>query len=221
MKKVKRNIRKKKQNNLYYGVLVGIFVLIAVFLFFIFNNQENPNYVVATVNGEDITQAELMQLKGILEQQTGQPISDDILMDQAITQALLIQELNSRGLTVSLEYAENALSELLTLQNSTLEDLKANVEEQGADYDQIIAYYQIQLGIFKLVEAVSSDVLVTQEEVLNFYEMNVAVDTENSEVPPFEDIEADITAYLLDMKKREVFDEFINSLREDATVIIS
>jgi hypothetical protein len=220
-KKVKRNIRQNKSDNLVYGVIVGIFVLIAIFLFVIFNNQEDPNYIVATVNGEDITQADLMQLKGILEQQTGQEVPEDVLIDQAITRELLIQELALRNLTVTLEDAEAALTELLFLQNSTLEDLKLNIVDQGADYEQIIAYYQIQLGIFALVDEASSDVIVTQEEVLTFYETTIAVDTENSEVPPFEDIEADITVYLLDIKQREVFNEFINFLRESATIIIS
>lgn len=221
MKKAKKNIKKKKQNNLYYGVLIGIFVLIAIFLFVIFNNQEDPNYVVATVNGEDITQSDLMQLQSILEQQTGQVITDDVLLDQAITQVLLIQEVNSRNLNVAVEEAEQTLSELLILQNMTLDELKSNIEEQGADYEQIISYYQVQLGIFKLVDEVTADVLVSEEEVLNFYETSIAVDTENSEVPSFEELEAEITAYLLDMKKREVFNEFITSLRENSTIIIS
>ena len=221
MKKVKRNIKKKKQDYNYYKIIVGIFFLVAIFLFLIFNDKENPDYIVVTVNGEAITQTEMLQLKSILEQQTGQTITEDILIEQVIIQELLIQEVNLKGLMVSLEDAEETLSNLLFSQNMTLEILKDNMNEQEADYEEIIYYYQLQLGIFKLSELVSENITITQEEVQDFYDVNIATDTQNAEIPPFEDIEADITTHLLNLKKRDAFNEFIISLREDATIIIS
>ncbi len=142
MKKIKRNIKKKKQDYNYYKIIVGIFFLVAIFLFLIFNNKENPDYIVVTVNGEAITQTEMLQLKSILEQQTGQAITEDILIEQAIIRELLIQEVNLKGLMVSLEDAEETLSNLLFSQNMTLEILKDNMLNQSADYEEIIYYYQ-------------------------------------------------------------------------------
>ncbi|MGM0446480.1 MAG: peptidylprolyl isomerase [Bacillota bacterium] len=165
--------------------------------------SEQPE-VAAVVNGEDITMQELDQYSGtqnlimslyrsnpeftqvLLQTEAGQNVIEEfqkVKLDQLITEKLLAQEAESRGIELSEEEQTEIFNQQLEgiKEQNNLDDeqLEQTLQQQGIE--SIDAYKQRffeankdRLIINKLQETVMGDVEVTEEEMESYYEENTS-----------------------------------------------
>jgi len=143
------------------------------------------NKVVATVNGEDITQQELNKeldmYKAGLENQgadfsgkEGQEILDRLRRDvlkQLIDEKLLLQEVREKGLEPSSKEVQQEIK-MIKDNFETEGQFKRFLAANGVNEPQLEDYVKKQLAIQKLVEEITADVTVTGEEVKQYYQEN-------------------------------------------------
>jgi len=211
-------------------------VIVAIVLFQIFNmffgdmagnNQAN---VIATVNGEEITQEELdksveqtetlAQLQGI---DTSDPIAREELQDQALTiiinTKLLIQAAKDSGIEVSDEQideqygaietqlgGEEALAGQMEQAGLTLEDLREDIAEQ------------IMVDEFIRNNTNMENIEVTQEEIAEVYNQLVE---QGQEMPPLDTVGASIAAQIEAQKQQTAITELVDRLRAEADITTS
>ncbi|MDP5275728.1 peptidylprolyl isomerase [Chengkuizengella axinellae] len=149
------------------------------------SNEEQSSLdseIVATVNGEEISQDKLFDL---MVQQLGKE-STDALIQQLIDEALVSQELEKEGLAVTEEDIANGVTKEIEFFKSSFgsdEEVEAYLMQYGMsleDYEKLVEdMIPFQLQIEKLFE---SKVEVTEEDVAAYYEENLAYYTEEEQV---------------------------------------
>ena len=141
--------------------------------------------VVATVNGENITQQELdkevdMYKAGLENQgadfsgEEGKEIMDSLRQDvlnQLIDETLLMQEVEKRGLEASSEEVQKEIKKIKD-NFETEGEYKKFLAANGVNEPQLSDYVEKQLAVQKLVDDVTADVKVTDEEVKQYYQEN-------------------------------------------------
>jgi len=135
--------------------------------------------VVARVNGEDISGAELNVAVARIEAQLGSPLPDSDrshvvreLLDQLIAYRLLTQEAASRGLSATDAEIDSEVA-FVQAQFPTAEAFAQALAQQQSTLEEFRTETGRQLAVGRLIDAaVSSQVEVTPEEVTAFYEAN-------------------------------------------------
>lgn len=127
------------------NLIVGILVVSVIFLTGCTTDQgstpltgrvtsEFENNVVATVNGDEITQEDVSFLKeAFLEQ--GQELSEEDILEQLVRQRLVLGVARDRGYFPTSEQAEAELQSQLSQQGLTLSRYRERVESQGLSYE--------------------------------------------------------------------------------------
>ena len=160
-----------------------------------------PEGTVATVNGEPISQEELdVNYQQMLQmyQFYGYDVTDDTVKIQArngmlnnmITQELLLQEAAKRGLEVTDEELESSINDLVENQyGGSMADLEAAVEQAGMTMDYFREAQRDDLQLTKLQEN-----LVNEPETVDVIKARhilIGNETENAE-----QVAADLIAQL-------------------------
>lgn len=141
--------------------------------------------VVATVNGENISQQELDKelemYKAGLESQgadfsskEGKEILDRLrrnVLNQMIDEKLLMQEVRDKGLEPSSKDVQEEIKKLKE-QFETEGEFKKFLTANGVNEPQLTDYVKVQLAIQNLMEDVTKDVTVTGKEVEEYYQEN-------------------------------------------------
>jgi len=150
--------------------------------------------VVATVNGENITQQqldkELEMYKSGLESQgadfsgeEGKEILDRLREDvlkQLIDEQLLLQEVKKKGLEPTSEDVQNEIKKIK--ENFETEgEFKKFLAANDINEPQLSDYVKKQLAVQNLVEDVTADLEVTDSEVREYYEENEEIFTRPEE----------------------------------------
>jgi parvulin-like peptidyl-prolyl isomerase len=151
--------------------IVGLVIIIAVILLFVFVKPTEHKTILATVNGEPIYEEDIDKEYGRLPQQYQEQLSKEVLLNQTIEKLLLLQEARARGIVTDeakvsaqireiaaqLGIEENQLEQILAAQNVTMEEYRGVVRET--------------LTLQALVtEAISAHITVTDTEVITYYE---------------------------------------------------
>lgn len=201
----------KKQKFSKGFIFAAILVLVLAGAYFIFISENNSmENVVAVVNDENIMSEDIEGIQQMYMQQ-GQQISEEEVIEQAVFQTLLSQEMDAQGIEVADEEAEAFIKSQLSQQNFTLEQYKSQLESQGLPYESHLdsAKEQLRIQAF-LEESINQEALkVTVEEAEALYDMYVQQSAE--EVPSYEELESQIIMQLQQQKQQEA----INSLLED------
>ena len=164
-------------------------------------NEETPE-VAAYVNGEEISMAELEQFAGvrnilmqllqsnqefgsvILQTEAGQNVVEEfrkMKLEQLITNELLVQEAQERGIEVSNEEMNNIFDQqvnaLKQQNNLNDEQLEQAIQQQGFESMQQYKdmFFENNMNGFlvnKLREEVVNEVNVSDEEAKEFYDNN-------------------------------------------------
>ncbi|MTI83323.1 MAG: peptidylprolyl isomerase [Firmicutes bacterium] len=141
--------------------------------------------VVATVNGENITQQELdkevdMYKAGLENQgadfsgEEGKEIMDRLRQDvlkQLIDETLLLQQVEKRSLEPSSEEVQKEIKKIRD-NFETEGEYKKFLAANGVNEPQLSDYVEKQLAVQKLVDEVTADVKVTDQEVKQYYQEN-------------------------------------------------
>ncbi len=149
-----------------------------------------PEGTVATVNGEPISQEELdlnyNQFLQLYEFYGIDVTADDVklearnsMLDSMITQELLMQEVEKRGITVSDEEVDKYINDMVTNQyGGSQADLEAAVEQAGMTLDYYKETQKEELALQKLNED-----LVNNPEVVDVIKArHILVETEEEAI---------------------------------------
>ena len=161
-------------------------------------------FIVASVNGQFISRLSLI---AELEKQGGKTT-----LDSLITQALILQEAEKKGITVGNDKLDQEMQQIEANLTSQGQNLEQVLGLQGMTQDQL----REQIRIQKIAEEiVGKDIEVTDEEVENYYKENVdsfPKDKDESE------IRASIKQQLKQQKINEAIQLWIQSLHDNAKI---
>lgn len=188
----------------------------------------SPGNVLALVNGEEIMFDRFDALKsqiisqqgldqGSLDEETVKQIEFQII-DELITQVLLKQEADKSGIIVTPEEVGEQL-DLLIMQIGGEKTFKQALLMENISEEELREQLNTQLMIQKYLEEKidTSSIVVTDEEVEEVYEQEVA---RNEEVPELEDARGQIEGQIFQQKQYNLVEQFIQQLIEQADVEI-
>ncbi|MEX0910325.1 MAG: SurA N-terminal domain-containing protein [Candidatus Paceibacterota bacterium] len=210
-------------------LLIVVIAIIAGLWYFLgtANNilpNNSSNNVVAIVNGEEINASELnIQLDQIREGLMAQdPNFNDSnleaqVLDQIVANTLLRQEAEKANLTVSdaeIETEYNNLATTLGGQEALNKEL-ATINLSDAELKENIAS-QILVNKYIASQISNTPITVTEAEILALYEEAGSV----QELPPLEEIEAEIEAEITRQKRDVLVGELISNISNSADIQI-
>jgi peptidyl-prolyl cis-trans isomerase SurA len=197
--------------------------------FYVYNTQYKNGGVVAVVNGTTIyadTYAENLRLVEESAASQGVDLSTGEAREQIRTQALnnLIENIlltdaaAAAGITVADADVEDIYSQLVE-QTGGAEELAARMADIGLTEEKLRSNIRERVLVDKYIESVSDieTVTVTDEEVAAFIEAHV---TDDAELPPMEEIRPVIESQILSMKRQEMVQGIIDSLRATAVITV-
>jgi len=228
---------------LIIGVLGAVVVLAGLYYFFVFDTVTAPleqqvvdssqsawgtDYpeVVAVVNGEEVSREDLLPGLGQEMQfaaQQGADVADATVqtqieanvMNRLINTVLLLQAAKSNGIVVTDEAVTNEYA-LVVGQFEDVATFEAAIAEQGLTEAQLRAEIHDRLLLDAFFASNTFEQLsVSPEEIQATYDEVAAAQTD---LPPLEDVAAEIEAQLLAQKQQAVIGSYIESLRSEATI---
>lgn len=184
--------------------------------------NENNGETAATVNGEKISQSQLearmMQTQQSLG--TSTDVSEEEMQTQAlnslINEALIMQEAENQGVTVSDEEVNNSyqtiedrfddesqFQQTLDEQGLTKEDLKENIRRE------LMTQKYLQNNINQ------EEVSVADEEIQQTYDQ---LSSQREGVPPLEEIKPQLKQQLQSQKQNQLIQQLIEQLRNNTDI---
>lgn len=223
-KKAPETPTEEKQPFPTVAVVVGI-VFVAVIILFaaLFTAWMTPqepttvpgdDEVVAVVNGQAITQQDVVLVQSALGQQA-QMMGEEELVDQLIMQTLLLQEAEVRGITVTHEEARAEFSALLEAQGVSEDEFSGLLAQQGQDLDLLLEEFRKNLVLEQLA-AELDEVSVTEEDAIEFYEEYAAIAGEDT--PSYEELREEIIEFLEEQERARALTDLAEALAQDATI---
>ncbi len=181
-------------------VLWPIIILIIVLALWFLKDQ----LIVATINGKPVTRFQVIKE---LEQQGASQILESLitreLVDQAVKEANVVvgEEAVAAQMTEieeSLSAQGQSLDDLLAMQNLTRADVEEDIR-LNLQVDQILA----------------DEIQVSEEEVLEYFETNKEFLGEDLD---FEEMKEEIEAQVIQEKRTEAQQEWLEKIREEAKI---
>ena len=143
--------------------------------------------VVATVNGQDLTQQEVNAVA-----QNPQIQDEEQAVEQLIDIVLLEQKAEEEGYTATEQEVEELLTSQLSQQDTTLEEYKEQLEQAGASYDEVVEQYQAQIAAEKFLSEETQNAEtpeVTEQDLQALYDQ---LESQGQELPEFEEVEGEL-----------------------------
>lgn len=183
-KKAKRGPKKKKDSGMSIILTLIIIVVLAILVFNIdrfFPSmkgtdtvEDDSSVVIATVNGQEITQGNLDLAYKMLAPELKAQSNKEFLLNFTILEAILLQEAEAEGVSLDISAEEN-LENFLIQSGMSEEDLELFLEDQELTKEEFMTSYSNRLIISQLIqEKVSSIVEVEVDEVEEYYKENSA-----------------------------------------------
>ncbi|MCH8519763.1 MAG: SurA N-terminal domain-containing protein [Nanoarchaeota archaeon] len=187
------------------------------------NNQQDQldlGEVVARVNGDEILVQDVVGFQQTMMMQ-GQQISEDQALNQVIGERLLLQEVQSSGIEVSDEEAEQVIEAQLAMQGSSLDEYREQIESQGLSFNQEFQQIKESLAVQAYIDTLleEQEFEVTQEDVQAYYEQ--ARLQMGDELPPLEEVEQEIVQLIESEFQQEVINQRIQELQQSADIEFS
>lgn len=231
----------KKKSMTSYVVSILVVVLIIGGVLFVMEKQgrsstgvfdsmlakQEANKVVATVNGEEITNSELAtSIQQFSQAATAQGVDTTSLdvqseirnqsLEVLINTELLKQAAADKGIEVS---EEEAASRLATISEEIggPDVLAERMAILGVDEEKLQQDIRDELMIQELLDSVfaEANIIVTEEEINSVYENAGGVE---AGLPALEEVRAQIEAQIKSSKEQEVVDAYLSELKSAAEV---
>ncbi|MBR9675804.1 hypothetical protein GOV05_02240 [Candidatus Woesearchaeota archaeon] len=189
-KKVKKEEKPKKKAKTekpkdYTTIIatVAVVVAIALIAFFIIKkpvgDEQTPSFsdgdallVLASVNGEDITQAQIDDIYSKIPPQNRFLLTKEALLDQLITEKLLLQKADELNISIEDSEVEEFFELVLATNQLSEEELEVRLAEQNMSVDELRDEIRKQITLTKLIEVVVVLENVTEEQALTYYDEN-------------------------------------------------
>ena len=192
------------------AAIAGIVAVAVVTVVLVLGTSATPSDgTVAILNGEQIITKEdvyRMQLKYWWT--TGEDMSDALALEAVIMEKLLYREAELGGHIPTIAETEH---EWQVWTGSTLEQIKAQLEMEGLDYDERLEDFRTTLAIYRVQDALRATIEITEEEVWELYE---ELTEAGEQMGPFEEERS----VLIDFLEYEKLQDLIREIRNNAVV---
>ncbi len=170
--------------------------------------QVNLEAVLVTVNGEQITQGDLENMKMQIPAEAG--LSDEDLLNELVAQKLILQEAKRQNITVSFEDVEAYLAQL-GIDSAVFEQMS------DAEYLQVLQEQQEQLVLLEFLNQFTEP--VTSEQAQTYFEENQEfIIAQVGENVTFTEIEPQIIQLLEQEQLNNAYNQVIQELQETAVI---
>jgi len=223
-----RGIPSRLRSRKALAIIAGTTALVILAVVLILTNvgapDENgvPGNVLALVDGEPITRADVSNMQRIVLHWDGVWEEAEQVLDQLITQRLLFREAESRGYVPSDEYVETELISRLVVLGIPIRELYSMLEETGISYEEFMESRKLQLAITALLDDEIEPPEVTEEEAIAYYEdyrERFMEMVPGREPPPFEEIRSEIVRMAGEEKRQEAISAYVKELRDNADIV--
>jgi hypothetical protein len=190
---VSKTIKPKK-------ILWPIIILIVLLALWFLKDQ----LIVATINGKPITRFQVIKE---LEQQGASQILESLITRELVDQAVKEANVEIDEEAVAAQIAE--IEESLSAQGQNLDDILAMQNLTRADVEEDI---RLNLQVDKIL---AEEIQVSEEEVLEYFETNKEFLGEDLD---FEEMREQIEAQVIQEKRTEAQQEWLETIREEANI---
>ncbi len=177
--------------------------------------------VVARVNGEDITKRDVQEFQDRTFLWYGQNVTEEQALEQMIAEKLLYQEAERGDHLLTGNETAQELAARLALRGKTIEDLKAELQEDDLSYDEYVEDFQRQLAIENYLNDTVEIPEITEQDATEYYEAykeSFLRQYPDQPFPPFEQVQSEIVRLLSQEKQQEAMLILIEELEEKADV---
>ncbi len=191
---------------------------------------------VAIVNGEEILRADyeyyLAQVKDMYAQQGMDLDNEDAaamveiikeqVLDDLISQKLLVQEAKNQGITANEEEVQNKFDqtrdsfETEEAFNIALEEAGLTVEKLKVEIANNLAVLEFNDQYYKNLD--EEELAVTDEEIEELYEQYSA---QIADMPDFEEVKGYLEGELMEQKDAEIFQALLDDLMEKSEIVLN
>ncbi len=197
----------KKSNKNVNILTIFVVVVIAAIIIWGVSKELSKNDIAAIVNGEEIAVEEIDKLYELYQGK----ISKNDILTLKINEMVLVQKANELNYNVEESEIQDEIDSLIETSGISKEELISNIEAQGITTEEFEQDIHKQILLQKLLEGtVYSEIEVTEEEVLDYYNLNVEGVTAK---------EGEIRVRYILVETKEEAEEIIKSLEEGASFI--
>ncbi|TAL57149.1 MAG: hypothetical protein EPN86_02270 [Nanoarchaeota archaeon] len=219
---VRHLIRKARKNPAVFiggAILVILLIVLVAYLVNQKSTGNRPDTVLATVNGEPITQGSIDKLYNRLDTQYKIPAAKGVLLNQSIDQMLLLQAATKNGITVSDQEVDNQFNDAMQKQNITLQQVEAQIALRNISMQDLKSELKVQLEVFELInETIITKVNATDSEIRQYYFFTTG-QNESSNITISNSTKQQIRTLILDQKISDGVNALIIQLRGQASII--
>lgn len=176
--------------------------------------------VIATVNGEEITQEEFdARLVQAQANAQGGEVDQAQMLETMINTELILQDAAAQGITVSDQEVEDYYQNQVLAGGTTEAQLEQQLSQSGFTIADLKEDIHDQLVIQAYVEAnASADTEITDQQVQDYYDQLAEQQPEGSDFPALADVEAQIIQQLQSQQQNQIIQQIIQQLRADAEI---
>ncbi len=195
----KTNISKIGRIKSKRNIVIALIVIAVIALILFLNNQ----LVAATVNGEPIYRLTLISE---LEKQSGKQV-----LDQLITQQLILQEAQRKNINVSQKDIDNQIQTISENLKKNGQDLNQVLTYQGMSMDTFIEQTKLNIILTRLV----GNVVITDKQINDYIKSNEKTIPKGTKPA---DLKNQVKQQLGQQKLQQKVQDLITSLRNKAKI---
>jgi parvulin-like peptidyl-prolyl isomerase len=219
-KKAKKERRRLRIDRILLVIGIIALIFIIVFAYSKLKTKNLGKDIVAIINNQTRTQAQLDKeheyyyfVRGI-PQDYKSVVTKEVILNQTIDEMLLIEEAERKGYSVSEQEINEVMERAVNLSGMSIEEISDTFKQNNFSLDDLKNFYWKVLLVNKLLnETVNPKVNVTDEEVKKFYE-------ENNLTVNFSEIKEQIRDQLLIEKRYEEYQKYVSQLKSKARIEI-
>ncbi|MFP4189472.1 MAG: peptidylprolyl isomerase, partial [Candidatus Woesearchaeota archaeon] len=175
----RKHTSKKRAPKPWFSRAVLLVLLLAAVGFFVYEEfdfnfgMEDRGPVAATVDGQEIYVSEVEEHFENIPEQMRAGMTEEVLLDQLISQEVLIQEAEKQDITVSEEDIDEELDYAMDQAGWSSEEFEEVLAAQGMTKDDLRDLYRVSIVIDELIQQkVLDGIDITRDDVAEFFEQN-------------------------------------------------
>ncbi len=172
----KSKSKEKSTNWVLISLIILAVIAVGVILFVIFHSKGvAKDSVVALINGQPIYKSEITSRYNLMVTTMNPLITEEQVLNMSITDKLLLQEADKKGIVVSDQEVNDVLQGVMKTNNIDDAALRADLKAKNLTYEYVFKLYKDTLTINKLLNSSFMNETVTEEDIQAFYDKNKAL----------------------------------------------
>lgn len=214
---------KQKKKSIYLTLIITIIILSTIaYIFYTYKDifsesLLDESLIVARINGKEISLKELNEAYDRLSDQYKTMVTKEDILDETVTEILLLQEAEKQGITATKEEATKMISDAMIQGGISEEEFQEQLDSLKISKDYLVEYYKKQLIISELLNTtLFKELIVSYTEIKQFYEKN-QLSLQNITL---DDSKDEIQDLLLSDKQKSAYLTYISQLKVRADIEI-